>query len=222
MNRVVLDIETIGVDFEKLDEKSQEYLLKFSESEEEKNEVKQRLALYPFTGEVVVIGMLNPDTGKGKMFYQCPEKPDEAWEEGGFRCQAGNEKEILSLFWEDIKNYQQIITFNGRGFDGPFLHLRSAINKITPSRNLVPYRYEYRSHCDLLDQLTYYGATRKFNLHFYAKSLGIKSPKEDGVNGLEVGKMYQEGKYKEIVRYCMGDLIATKELFDYWDKYLRF
>ena len=70
MTRVVLDIETVGVNFDKLDEKSQEYLLKFAEGEEEIRETKEKMALYPLTGEVVVVGMLNPDTGKGKMFYQ--------------------------------------------------------------------------------------------------------------------------------------------------------
>jgi 3'-5' exonuclease len=221
MTRVVLDIETVGVDFGKLDEKSQEYLLKFAEGEEEIRETKEKMALYPLTGEVVVIGMLNPDSGKGKIFYQNAPG-EEYWEENGFVCYSGNEEKILALFWEQVRNYDQVVTFNGRGFDGPFLHFRSAIHRVLPSRNLMPYRYEYRKHCDLLDQLTYYGAVRKFNLHFYAKAFGIKSPKENGIDGLEIGKLYADGKLREIVRYCIGDLIATKELFEYWDKYLKF
>jgi 3'-5' exonuclease len=202
--------------------KSQNYLLKFVEGEDEIREAKEKLALYPLTGEVVAIGMLNPDTMKGKVFYQNLEGSQEEWEEDGFFCQSGSEKDIISRFWEQVKSYDQIVTFNGRGFDGPYLHLRSAINKIVPSRNLVPYRFGYKSHCDLLDQLTYYGATRKFNLHFYCRAFGLKSPKDNGIDGLEIGKFYQAKKFNDIVRYCMGDILATKTLFDYWEKYLKF
>ncbi len=222
MSKVVVDIETISVDFESLDEKSKEYLLKFSETPEEKKEAKQKLNLYPLTGEIVAIGMLNVDSRQGRVFYQNGGGAQESFEENGVVFESGTEREILEKFWENIKSYDQIITFNGRGFDAPYLHLRSAILKITPTKNLMPYRYDWKLHCDLMEQLTFYGATRKFNLHFYAKSFGIKSPKEDGINGLEIPNLYQQGKYKEIARYCLKDVIATKELYEYWEKYLKF
>lgn len=222
MSKIVIDIETIGVDFDSLDEKSQEYLLKYSENEKEKEDVKQRMALYPFTGEIVAIGMLNPDTNKGSMLYQNGQGEKENFEENGIVFKTGTEEEILKEFWNSVKNYNQVITFNGRGFDAPYLHLRSALFKIIPSKNLMPYRYDYKIHCDLLEQLTYYGAVRKFTLDFYAKSFGFESPKESGANGSEVGDLYKKGEYKKIARYCVGDVIATKKLYEYWDKYLRF
>ena len=222
MNRVIVDIETIGIDFESLDEKSQDYLLKFAESEEEIEETKKRLALYPLTGEIVTIGMLNPDTNKGVIYYQTGNVEKEDFEENGIFFKAGSEKEILEKFWESAKKYKQIITFNGRGFDAPYLHIRSAVLKVKPSRNLMPYRYSAEEHCDLLDQLTFYGATRKFNLDFYTKSFGIESPKEGGVEGSMVTEMYKNGRCKEIAQYCGRDLQATKELYAYWDKYLKF
>ncbi|MEK7271880.1 MAG: 3'-5' exonuclease, partial [Nitrospirota bacterium] len=61
----------------------------------------------------------------------------------------------------------------------------------------------------------------KFNLHMWCKAFGIKSPKEDGVTGLEVKNLFEEGKYIEIAKYCLGDLYATKELFGYWDKFIK-
>jgi 3'-5' exonuclease len=222
MNKIIVDIETIGVDFESLDEKSREYLLKFAELEEEKEKIKNSLALYPLTGKIVAIGMLNPDTNQGSVLFQNNGSSKENFKENDIFFESGTEKEILEKFWDTVRNYNQIITFNGRGFDAPYLNLRSAILKITPSKNIMPYRYDYKTHCDLLDQLTFYGATRRFSLHFYAKAFGIKSPKEDGIDGLEIEKIYQEGKFKEIARYCVGDLVATKELYEYWDKYLRF
>jgi 3'-5' exonuclease len=222
MTRVIVDIETVGFDFESYDQKSQEYLLKFADSEEEKEDAKKRLALYPMTGEVVAIGMLNPDTMKGCVFFQDNKSKTKKVEENGIIYEAGDEKEILEKFWETLRNYRQVITFNGRGFDAPYLMLRSAVNKVRPSKNLMGYRYDFKDHCDLLEQLTYYGAVRKFNLDFYAKSFGITSSKDGGVDGSMVGDMYKAGKYFNIAKYCARDLIATSELYDYWDKYLRF
>lgn len=222
MAKIIIDIETIGFDFESFDQKAQEYLLKYGETAEEKEEIKKRMALYPLTGEIVTIGMLNPETSKGYALFQNNQGAAEKFEEDGIIFESGNEKEILEKFWNFVGNYQQAITFNGRGFDMPYLMLRSAVHRIQPSRNFMGYRFDYKAHCDLLEQLTFYGAVRKFNLDFYAKSFGIKSSKEEGVDGSMVGAMYKEGKFKEIARYCVRDLATTKELYEYWDKYLRF
>jgi len=100
--------------------------------------------------------------------------------------------------------------------------LRSAILEIKPTRNLMPYRYDSAVHCDLLEQLTYYGAFRKFNLDFYCKSFGIESPKSHGITGLDLGGLFQQKRFREIADYCWGDLKATAELFRRWEKYLKF
>lgn len=221
MSKVVVDIETIGIDFESLDDKSKDYLLKFAKDEEEKVKIKENLALSPLTGEIVAIGMFNPDTQKGLMYYR-PGETAEDFVEDNIRFKASSEKDMLENFWEDIKKYKQIITFNGRTFDGPFLHLRSAILKVKPSRNLIPYRYDYKLHCDLLDQLTHYGASRRFSLDFYTKRFNIRSPKEEGVDGSMISEMFHAGKQKEIAEYCARDIRATAKLYEYWENYLKF
>ena len=72
----------------------------------------------------------------------------------------------------------EIITFNGRGFDCPFILIRSAVHKIKPTKDLMPNRYN-GVHIDLLDQLTFYGASRrKFSLDMWCKTFGIKAPKK--------------------------------------------
>lgn len=222
MSKIIVDIETVGFDFEAYDAKSREYLLKFAETEEEKEEVKKRLSLYPLTGEVVAIGLLNPDTLRGTVLFQDKNSKTPKMEEGEIIYESGNEAEILEKFWDIVKTYDQVITFNGRGFDAPFLMLRSAVNKVRATKNLMGYRYDYKEHCDLMEQLTFYGAVRKFSLDFYAKAFGIKSPKGEGIDGSMVGDFYEKGKFMDIARYCFRDLVATKELYDYWDRYLRF
>jgi DNA polymerase III epsilon subunit-like protein len=141
MSRIIFDIETAGFDFDSLEEPVREYLLKWSETEAEENEVRQSLSFYPLTGEIVAIGMLNPDTGKGAVFFQNNSDPLLPFEEEGIRYEAGNERDIIQRFWETIKSYNQFITFNGRAFDCPFLMIRSAVHKIRPVRDLMPNRY---------------------------------------------------------------------------------
>lgn len=221
MNRIIFDIETVGVDFDTLDASSQEYWLKNSETEEDKEDARSKLGLCPLTGQVVVIAVLNPDTGKGAVYYQSGKNKKEVFTENGVEYRAGSEAEILGWFWATVESYDQFITFNGRGFDAPFILLRSAVNKINPTKNLMPPRYSANAHVDLLDQMTFYGATRRFTLDFYAKSFGFKSPKECGVKGSDVGRLFKEEKYLDIARYCFGDVVATKQLYESWRDYIN-
>ena len=222
MSRVVIDIETLGFPFESFDEVRQEYLLKFAETDAEREEAVRRLSLYPTTAQVIAIGMLNPDTNHGKVIFQAEERIDTFSEDEQVQFVSCSEEEILRQFWNDVTRYDQFVTFNGRGFDCPFLLLRSAILRIKPSRNLMPYRYEPSIHCDLLDQLTFYGATRKFSLDFYCKSFGIESPKSHGITGLDLGRLFGEKRFRDIADYCLGDVRATAELFRRWEENLKF
>lgn len=222
MKRIIFDIETVGKDFDSFDKITQEYLLRWAETEEEIKEAKENLSFYPLTGEIVCIGMLNPDSGKGVVYFQSPGDTVLPFEEDGIRFQTGDEREILELFWSAIKAYDQFVTFNGRSFDCPFIIIRSAVHKIRPSRDLMPNRYN-GVHIDLLDQLTFYGATRRrFSLDMWCKTFGIKSPKQSGITGYDVKDLFNSGRYVDIARYCLGDLIATKELLEYWERYIRF
>lgn len=220
-NKIIFDIETVGAGFENLDKDSQEYLLKYSETPETRQETKEKMSFWPLTAQVVAIAVLNPDTDKGAVYFQSGDEKIEPFEDNNIKFVSGAEKDILANFWKAIASYDQFITFNGRGFDAPFLIIRSAINKVKPSKNLMPPRYSANIHIDLMDQLTFYGATRKFNLDFYAKSFGAKSPKSDGVTGAEVGKLYKAGEYLRIAKYCLGDVVATKKLYEVWRDYIN-
>jgi len=228
-SKLVFDIETIGADFETLDKISQEYFLKYAEDDKKQEEIKEQLGFYPLTGEIVAIGVLNPDTNKGIIYLTIKnsELRIQNTLKEGIIIETGTEKEILEKFWETAKSYNCFISFNGRSFDVPFLMIRSAILGVKPSKNLMSNRYlnsqKYdASHIDLFDQLTFYGATRrKFNLHFWSKAFGIKSPKESGITGEDVKKLYQEGKLLKIAEYNYGDLVATKELYEKWNQYLN-
>ncbi len=222
MSRVVFDIETLARPLDTFDESSREYLFKFADTEEKIEETKRNLNLHALTARVVAIALLNPDSHMGKVLFHSDTKEDYMSPDGLVQYKSGTEKEILEEFWKVIPSYHQFITFNGRGFDCPFLMIRSALLGVQPTRNLVPYRYDANQHCDLLEQLTFYNTTRRFNLDFYCKSFGIESPKANGITGLDMGTLIEEKRYHDIAEYCLGDARATAELFRRWSTYLDF
>jgi DNA polymerase elongation subunit (family B) len=222
LTKIVFDIETTGFSLDSFDEVQQQYLMKFSETEAEKEEAIRKLNLSALTAQVIAVGMLNPETNAGKVFYQSDEKETWTSDDGGIEYVAQTEVEILKSFWETIQRYDQFITFNGRGFDCPFLLLRSALLGIKPTRNLMPYRYSSKEHCDLLEQLTLYSVARKYNLDFFCKAFAIPTPKDKGFTGLDLSEMFKAKKFREIAEYCMGDVRATAALYRKWDEFMNF
>jgi hypothetical protein len=230
--KLVVDVETVGVDFETLDTLSQEqltrYFERYTKDNEELEEQKDKLGFWPLTGQIVAIGVYNPDTKKGCVYLQTNGEGVQTEIEPGITIETGNEKEILKKFWNAALKYNMFITFNGRMFDAPYLMLRSAINEVRPSKNLLANRYVSSQpfqalHVDLNDQLGFYGATRRsFSLHFWCNAFGIESPKATGVTGDDVKQLFKDGKYFDIARYNAGDLKATAALYEKWDNFLNF
>lgn len=236
MSYLVFDIETIGKQYNELDETTKKYFRQWAERdsrteeeiERELENIKKGLPFSPFLGEVVAIGMLDEED-KGAVYFRADnDTKAKDFEDDGIRYRVGSEKEVLERFWEVARNYYTFVTFNGRAFDVPFLMVRSAAHGIRPSQNLMSNRYlgsqKYGAkHVDLADQLTFYGAVRRFpTLHFVTKAFGIESPKEGEMRGEEVPKAFSDGRYEEIARYCLKDVIATKKLFQHWDQFLNF
>lgn len=225
---LVLDIETSGFEFESLSESQQEFLLRYAEKESDEikreeavEEAKRYLSLYPYTAKVIAIGMLNSKTEKELVLYDGEENGELIVEEKNIKYKPVSEEKMLSEFWLYAAKANKVITFNGRSFDIPFLMLRSALLKIKPSVNFIRNRYDSSAHIDLLEQLTFYGLTKKFNLDFYCRSFGIESPKSKGISGMEVKELYNAGKIKEIAVYCGEDVKATFELYKIWEQYLN-
>ena len=225
---LVFDIETVGFQFESLSESQQEYILRYAEKErdeefrEEKiRDAKRYLSLYPFTAKVVVIGMLNTVTGNSLILYENPEEEDYKPEEKTVSYKGIPEDKMISAFWDYVSKVDRVVTFNGRMFDIPFMMMRSAALNIKPSINLLTSRYDTSQHIDLLEQFTFHGLLRKFNLDFYCHAFGVESPKSKGVSGMDVKELYRAGKIKEIAVYCGDDIRSTYELYKIWDEFLN-
>lgn len=228
MRTIIFDIETSAYSFESLSESQQEYLLRYANKENDP-EIKERMesdairytSLYPFTAKVVAIGLRDFEKDKSFVYYENNELEEWSYKETNTQYKGLSESEMLQSFWKIIEMADRIVTFNGRNFDAPFLMLRSAMLKLKPSKNLIRNRYDTSFHIDLLDQFTFYGLTRKFNLDFYCNAFGVESPKAKGVTGMDVKNLYDSGKIKEIAIYCGKDIMATSELFSIWQQYLN-
>ncbi|MFH1459757.1 MAG: ribonuclease H-like domain-containing protein [Candidatus Omnitrophota bacterium] len=222
MARIVFDIETVGTNFDDFDPISQESLLKYSQTPEEEQAVKDELSLSPITGEIVAIGMLDCESDWGAIFFQSKDKNLKSTKEKNIDYVVCSEKEILENFWSVMNKYNQFVTYNGRGFDCPYILIRSGVHKIKPTQDLMPYRYETKFHVDLYDQLTFYGAIRRgFSLHMVTQAFGIKSPKQNNIDGAAVHDLFMQENSMDIARYCMRDVQATKELYWHWVKYVK-
>jgi hypothetical protein len=244
MATLVFDIETTALPLENFDDAQQEYL--FREADKladataktaKREEIAKFMSLWPFTSQVVCIAMLNAETQRGQTIYvsddfedgqtEDPLAASKPREDGMKFIPCADETELLAQFWDVAKKYNSVVTFNGRGFDVPFIYLRSALLNVPISKkNWLGYRYATEPHCDLAEQFTFYsvsgrdGAARRFNLDFYCKAFGIESPKSHGVTGMDVGALLAAGKFRDIAEYCLRDVRATVELYKIWKERL--
>jgi len=230
MAKLVFDIETSALPLEQFDEGQQEYLFREASRQPDESsraakqaEITQFMSLWPFTSQVVCIAMLNAETQRGQVLFLAEDFEEDADAGPVEFVPCADEVELLTAFWDVARHYDEVVTFNGRGFDIPFLYLRSAqLNVPISKKNWLGYRFATEPHCDLAEPLTFYnvsgrdGAARRFNLDFYCKAFGIESPKSHGVTGMDVKDLLAAGKYREIAEYCLRDVRATVLLYQIW------
>ncbi len=231
MAKLVFDIETSALPVETFDDAQQEYLFRDAGKladelarKARQDEIQQQMSLWPFTARAVCIAMLNVESCRGQVLFLADDFEPDADEAGAVEFVAClDEVELLTAFWDVARHYESVITFNGRGFDVPFIYLRSALLNVPISRkDWLGYRYQTEPHCDLAEQLTFYGvsgregAARRFNLDFYCKAFGIESPKSQGITGHDVPDLVAAGRYREIAEYCLRDVQATVRLYHIW------
>ena len=217
---IVFDIEVAGFKWEEVDESTRGYLLEREKDPARRDAVPERLALYPGLGKVIAIGLWLVEADRGLILLEGPEAEEQPWEKVPHsKIYRGSEAQILQRFWEIVGPQEgggplsRLVTFNGRGYDGPVLMVRSAQLEVAPSRQLVPYRYDLSDHCDLFDVLTFQGATRdRYSLDYWCRRFDVESPK-GSIDGSQVGRAYRDGRIEDIGEYCLRDVRATGELY---------
>ncbi|MCH2112350.1 MAG: ribonuclease H-like domain-containing protein [Planctomycetes bacterium] len=211
---VAFDIEVAGLEWEEVDEATRHYLLSRYPEKDGIESVRHRLALVRGLGRIVSIGMWNlqKDTG-AVLVHGSGNQWDDFEAIPGAKVWRGNERELLQEFWRLAEDWGTVVTYNGRGYDGPVLMTRSAMLEVAPSRNLSGYRYSIREHCDLMEVLGFHGAAREsYSLDYWCRRFGVESPKGK-MDGSMVAQKARTGRYDEIAEYCLRDTRATADLF---------
>jgi len=139
------------------------------------------------------------------------------------------EAKLLRTFAAAMESPDQpqihLVTWNGRTFDLPVISMRSLRHKI-PCRwyyaeKNVRYRYSPEGHCDLMDELSDYGASRQMKLGDFCRVIGL--PGKTDMSGDKVLDQYQlavkspadeaEAIRARVARYCLQDTVQTALAF---------
>jgi len=214
---IVFDIEVAGFPWEEVDEITRGYLLERERDAARREALPERTALIPGLGKVIAIGLWMVEKERGLILLEGEEQEEHTWEKVPHsKIVRADEAGLLRKFWEVVgfSPYPRLVTYNGRGYDGPMLMIRSSQLGVRPSRNLVPYRYDIGDHCDMADVLTFQGATRdRYSLDYWCRRFDVESPK-GSIDGSQVGRAYREGRIEDIGEYCLRDVRATGQLYE--------
>jgi len=126
------------------------------------------------------------------------------------------EESVLHAFWEEVSRADKLVSFNGYGFDGYVLKIRSMIHGID-----IPQRFlkDKKFHLDLLHFLSNGEREKRYSLDFVCRKFGINTPK-DIIDGSKVAEEFYKGNYRTIALYNLKDSLALAQLYLKVKKYL--
>jgi hypothetical protein len=222
---LVFDIETVpGVDPHELPEGIGKALVRATDRNE--GDEGKTMSLSPYFGKVVSLafGEGDPDpvaegavaegAGEGVTALVIPpsghEQPLPKW------VRPMSEVELLRSFWHLADAADLVVTFNGRGFDVPFLVTRSLILGVPARVDLLSSPFSLRPHLDLYRLLGHGGST---SLDVTCWALGIESPK-GAMDGSMVAPTYARGDIEAIATYNAADVRATTSVYRHLRQHL--
>ena len=131
---------------------------------------------------------------------------------------GNDEKEILTKFWEFMSENKidKIVTWNGYGFDVPFLNVRSAMNQIKKTKNINLNKWRMSevgsNHMDCMQFFSSTGEFQFIALEIACRLIGIEVPK-DRVRGEDIEKLFRRGEWEPIINKNKEDLIILEKLY---------
>lgn len=193
MNRLFFDIETLPCEETKKDDFVGILIRKSKSKEITKEEAFINTGLDGTFGRICCIGYMKDGS--------VPSK--------GVLC--GNEKDMLTGFWNLSKDVQLFVGHNIFEFDFPFIYKRSIILGVKPRFDLNFAKYRSSPIYDTMCEWEKWSNNRQ-SLDTLAKVLGFPTSK-DKMAGNQVWTYYQEGKLKEICEYCLKDVELTRKIY---------
>ena len=209
--KVVLDIETIqasreewarliGIDsvaLESCEGGDADDLFTQAEAREQKKKEDEKYEQSAFDGtfsRIVCIGLL--------VFSDAMEY------RGAVSWYGAHEQELLSRFWTRLGELRPslFITYNGLGFDLPFLKKRSIIHRVKPSMEISLARFRTEPVYDVMAMWSNWDTRGWVKLDVLARALQVET--KSG-SGKQVAEMWARGRRREIAEYCLHDTYVT-------------
>ncbi len=179
------------------------------------------MSLSPWLGRVISIAVGDADAEDGTHPTVMVVPPEPRTGPGGTAPQPTSypewmrpmsEADLLRSFWWLAARADRVISFNGMGFDVPFLIGRSLVHQIPLTVDLLHAPWQREPHLDLYKLLAPGGRSGPSSLDVVCFALGLMSPK--GVmDGSMVAPTYQRGDIELIAEYNAGDVLATAAIY---------
>lgn len=142
-------------------------------------------------------------------------------------CMWGKDDDEAELLWAFrrvmVDHQATLVTWNGRGFDLPVLAMRALHHGVPwgwyyDSRD-IRYRYTDEGHCDLMDYLSDFGASRSMKLDDFCRLIGLPGKAASGegeehLDGSRVAELVarcptDQRAMERVGRYCLQDVLQT-------------
>lgn len=158
-------------------------------------------SLSPLWGRVVAVGIAREDDLTGDVVTTSHVGLADA-----------DERRLLTAAWEAVADSDPLVTFNGMGFDLPFLAIRSAILGVTPSVivNHLLRRYSWHPHYDVRMALTNWDQRGRGTMDDACAAFGL--PPKTGT-GADVWPLVQQGAAETLAAYVQADAERTLALY---------
>ncbi len=176
-----------------------------------RRDLERYMALRPEFGHVICIGMGHDGRGRGELETKALTA-----------SAVEDERRILEEFWDKVRSSRdwRFVTYNGLGFDLPYLIRRSIYVGASSTVGLPLRPYAPDSHFDVMRILSNWERSDTVRLDIVAELLGLqKWP--PGMEGSQVLGLWRAGRVAEIEAYCLGDVRLTYEVFLRVESYFR-
>ncbi|MHC5063517.1 MAG: ribonuclease H-like domain-containing protein [Planctomycetota bacterium] len=171
------------------------------------------MGLSPFFGKTISLAFGEGEADAEEQDVTVLVVPPDNWSPGELPewIRPMSEAELLNCFWALSARADLVVTYNGRGFDLPFLVARSLILGVPARVDLMSERWGLRPHLDLFEIMSQRGRGPS-NLDVVCWALDIQSPKGE-MDGSMVAPAYERGDLDQIAMYNREDVRATTAVY---------
>ena len=214
---LVFDIETVpGIDLGEVPDAVVKAVARAAERND--GDEGKVMSLSPYYGKVVSLAFGDPDKDTVTTLVVPPPGREQDPMPDGVR--AMTEAELLRSFWHLADAAELVVSFNGRGFDVPFVVTRSLILGVPARVDLVSSPFSLRPHLDLYRVLGHgRSSLGGASLDVICWALGVESPK-GALDGSMVAPTYARGDIEAIAAYNAADVRATAAVFRHLREHL--